>query len=88
MAVLLVGDVLAPGDDLTRVVCLLDRDVGHEPRRGGAMPVVLSRLEEDAVARADDLNRTALALAQADTLGDPDRLPVSGAYAMRCARPA
>src|SRR5207244_4126816 len=76
LAVLLVADLLAPGDDLARVVRLLQRDVGHEPPRGGAMPVFLARLEEDAVARADDLDRTALALAEADPFGDPDRLPV------------
>src|SRR5207253_8626359 len=39
-------------------------------------PVVLTRLEEDAVARADHLDRPALALAEADTLGDPDGLAV------------
>src|SRR2546430_13532197 len=97
MGVLLVAHVLAPGDDLTRVVCLLHRDVGHEPRRGGAMPVVLIRLEEDTVAGTDHLDRTAPALAEADTLGDPDRLPVrvrmpGGARAWhevhaRCAEP-
>jgi hypothetical protein len=37
--------------------------------------VVLIRLEEDAVAGADDLDRAALALAETDALGDPDRLP-------------
>src|SRR3954469_8758120 len=44
-------------------------------RTGCAVPVVLARLEEDAVAGADDLDRTVLALAEADALGDPDRLP-------------
>jgi len=38
--------------------------------------MVLARLEKDAVARPDDLDRTALALAQADTFGDRDRLTV------------
>src|SRR2546423_1290955 len=70
------SDVLAPGSDLTRVVRRLPRNVGHEPRRSGARPVVLTRLEGDAVSRADHLDPTALALAQADTFGDPDRLPV------------
>jgi hypothetical protein len=32
--------------------------------------VVLVRLEEDAVARADDLDRPAAPLAEADALGD------------------
>ena len=40
------------------------------------MPVVLAGFEEDAVAGADHLDRTALALAQADALGDVDRLTV------------
>src|SRR6266511_3810989 len=54
----------------------LDRDVGHEPRRRGAVPVVLARFEEDAVAGADHLDGAALALAEADALGHPDRLSV------------
>src|SRR4051794_30027417 len=64
-AVLLVGDVPAPRDGAARLVVLLHRDVDHEPVRGGAVPVVLLRLEEHAVARADDLDLAALALAQA-----------------------
>ena len=74
-AVLLVGDVFAPGDGAARVVGLLDRDVGHEAVGGGAVPVVLAGLEEHAVAGADLLYRAALALAEADALGDIDRLP-------------
>src|SRR3954471_1385203 len=38
------------------------------------MPMVLARLEEDTVAGADDFDRASLALAEADALGDPDRL--------------
>jgi hypothetical protein len=38
--------------------------------------VVLAGLEEHAVARPDLLDRPALALAQADALGDEDRLAV------------
>lgn len=38
------------------------------------MPVVLPRLEEDAVARADLLDGSSLALAQANALGHEDRL--------------
>jgi hypothetical protein len=37
--------------------------------------VVLAGLEEGAVAVADDLDRTAAALAQAHALGEVDRLP-------------
>ena len=40
----------------------------------GAVPVVLAGLEEDAVAGSDQLDAAALALAEPDTLGDPDRL--------------
>ena len=40
------------------------------------MPVILSRLEVDPVARPDELDRTALALTQAHALGDEDRLAV------------
>ena len=58
------------------LVVLLHGDVGHEPVRRGAVPVVLAGLEEDAVAGADDLDRAALALAEADALGDEDRLAV------------
>ena len=42
----------------------------------GAVPVVLAGLEEDAVPGADLLDRAALALAEADALGDEDRLAV------------
>jgi hypothetical protein len=37
---------------------------------GGAMPVVLAGLEEDAAPRPDHLDRPAAALAQAHALGD------------------
>jgi hypothetical protein len=38
--------------------------------------MVLAGLEEDSVAGADLLDRSALALAEADALGDEDRLAV------------
>ena len=38
------------------------------------MPVILARLEEHAVAGADDFDGSALALAEADALGDEDGL--------------
>jgi hypothetical protein len=50
--------------------------VDHEAVQGGAVPVVLARLEEDSVARADGLDRATFALAEADALGDEDRLAV------------
>src|SRR3954449_2106680 len=74
--VLLVGDVFSPGDRAAGLVVLLHGDVRHEAVRGGAVPVVLARLEEHAVAGADLLDRAALAPAEADALGDEERLPV------------
>src|SRR5881398_183060 len=47
-----------------------------EARRRRAVPVVLAGLEEDAVAGADLLDRSAFALAAADALGDEDGLAV------------
>jgi hypothetical protein len=48
----------------------------HEPRRGRAVPVLLPRFEEDAVAGPDDLDRTTAPLRQAHTLEHVDRLTV------------
>src|SRR5689334_23067901 len=72
--VFLVGDVLAPGRALALAVHLEQRQVGHEAVGGGAVPVLLARLEEYAVAGADDLDRPAATLAEADALGDVDGL--------------
>src|SRR5215216_4365917 len=74
-AVLLVADVLAPRDGAALLVDFLHRYVGHEAVRGGAVPVVLAGLEEHAVSWADDLDRSAAALTEADALGDVDGLP-------------
>src|SRR4051794_4786522 len=74
--VLLVGDVLAPGDRAAGLVVLLHGDVHHEAAGRGPVPVVLAGLEEHAVAGADLLDRAALALAEADALGDEDGLSV------------
>src|SRR4051812_10671299 len=68
--------MLAPRDRAARVVVLLHGEVDHEAVGGGAVPVVLAGLEEDAVAGADLFNRAAFALAAADALGDVDRLAV------------
>src|SRR5215204_3127498 len=73
--VLLVAYVLAPGDGAAPLVDLLHGYVGHEAVRGGAVPVLLARLEEHAVARADHLDPSAAALAEANALGDVDGLP-------------
>ena len=48
--------------------------MGHEAVGRGAVPVVLAGLEEDAVAGADLLDLTALALAEADALPRADQL--------------
>src|SRR5436309_2815521 len=50
--------------------------MGHEAVRSRAVPVLLARLEEDAIAGADHFDRPAAPLAEADALGDPDRLAV------------
>ena len=50
------------------------REVGHEPVRRGAVPVVLAGLEEHAVARPDDLDGAAAALAATDPVEHVDRL--------------
>jgi hypothetical protein len=73
--VLLVGDVLAPVDGAAGVVGFLHGDVGHEALGSGAVPVLLAGLEVDAIAGCDDLDGAAFALAEADALGDVDRLP-------------
>src|SRR5437588_10520284 len=74
--VLLVGHMLATRHWAAAVVVLLHRDVDHEAVGRRAVPVVLPGLEEDAVARADDLHLTALTLAKAEALGHEDRLAV------------
>src|ERR1044072_7604740 len=74
-SVFLVADVLAPLDRAAVLAGRVDRDVRHEAPGRSAVPVSLPGLEEDAVARADHLDRAALALAEADAFGDPDRLP-------------
>ena len=48
----------------------------HEPRRRGAVPVVLAGLQEDPVPGTDGLDRAAVALAEPDAFGDEDRLTV------------
>src|SRR3954468_20047284 len=73
-AVLLVGDVLAPGDGAADLVVLLHGDVGHEAAPRGAVPVVLAGLEVHAVTGADDLDGAAFALAEANAFGDEDGL--------------
>src|ERR1700749_4013379 len=73
--VLLRGEVPPPRGVHAGLVGLLVGDLGVEARGGGTVPVVLARLEVDAVPRPHLLDRPALALAEADPLGDEDRLP-------------
>jgi hypothetical protein len=75
-SVLLVGDVPAPRHRGAGLVELVHGDVGHEAVGSGAVPVVLAGLEEHAVAGAENLDRAALPLTPADSLGDEDRLAV------------
>jgi hypothetical protein len=74
--VLLVGDVLAPCDGAALVVDFLHGEVGHEAVGSGAVPVVFAGLEVHAVAGADDLDRPAAAVAEADAFGDVDGLAI------------
>ena len=76
LPVLVVGDMSAPGDGAAALVGECDCDMRHKSARGGAVPVILARLKEDAVAGADDLDRAAFTLAEADAIGNPDRLAV------------
>src|SRR4051794_10411900 len=75
LAVLLVGDLLAPGRAVALLVNLEQREVSHEAVGSGAVPVLLTRLEEDAVTGADELDRSAAPLREANTLGNVDGLP-------------
>jgi hypothetical protein len=68
--------VLTPGDRAPGLVVLLQRETDHEAVGRGAVPVVLTRLEEDPVSGTDDLYGAAFTPAQADALGDEDRLTV------------
>src|SRR5262249_34071572 len=82
-AVLLVGDVLAPGR-LRPVVrgTLGDGQVGHEVVPGGAVPVPLVRRGQDDLARADLGGLAATGLDEPPALehveGLPDRVRMPG----------
>src|SRR5689334_2929487 len=70
--VLLLGDVTAPRHRIAGFVGLVHRDMDHESIRRGAVPVVLAGLEEDAVSGMDELDRSAVTLAQPDAFEDED----------------
>jgi hypothetical protein len=76
LAVLFVAHVLAPAGAVAFVVDVEHREVGHEAVGSGAVPVLLTGLEEHAVTWSHDLDRLATALTQADSLGDADGLAV------------
>ncbi len=90
-AVLLVGDVLAPGHAIACVVHFEHRRVDYEVVGHGAVPVVIAQFEEHAVTGADDLDQPAAALTQPNPFGhiggegvSPDRIL---ALAMRSTPP-
>jgi hypothetical protein len=74
-AVLLVADVLAPGDGAAGVVNFLHSHVGHEAIRRRSVPVVLIGLEVDGFPWPNLLYPSAAALAKAESFGDMNRLP-------------
>jgi hypothetical protein len=51
--------MVTPGRRISLVVDLLYGEVGHEAVRRRSVPVAFARLEENAIAGADDLNRPA-----------------------------
>lgn len=55
-----LGDVVTARCGVALVVDLEHRDVCHKPRGNHAVPVFLTRLEEEAVAGTDDLDGVAL----------------------------
>src|SRR2546430_3142117 len=66
----------APRRAVALLVDIDYREMAHEARRRGAVPVVLARLEEHAVAWADHLDRRAAPLYEANAFRDVDRLSV------------
>src|SRR5690348_17114960 len=74
--ILFVGDVLAPRRALALVVDLEHGKVRHEAVRRGAVPVLLTRLEEHAIPWPDGFNWPATTLAEAGAFGDIDGLAV------------
>src|SRR3954451_2586486 len=73
-AVLLVGDVIEPGHDLSARIGLHYRDVRHVPVGGGAVPVLLAGFDVDDVAGADLLDATVSCRDETDAVGDVESL--------------
>src|SRR5579883_464919 len=87
LVVLVVADMHAPGCAVALFVHFEHGEVRHKTVARRAVPVFLSRLEEHAVARANDLDWPTASLAEANTLRDVDRLAVGVRVPCRsCAR--
>src|SRR4051812_26314167 len=69
-AVLLLGDVVEPGDDFTVLIGFLHGDVGHEPVWGGSVPVLLAGLDVHHVAGADLTDLAAAPCDESDAVCD------------------
>src|SRR6185437_5042574 len=76
VGVFVVRDVLTPGRVIARVVDVEQREMAHEAVWRRTVPVLLARLEEDAVACLEYLDRPAAPLRTADALEDVDRLAI------------
>ena len=63
-----------PGDDFAALVGFLHGQVGHEPVRGGAVPVLLAGFDVNDVARADLSDTAGAGGDESDAVGDVQRL--------------
>ena len=68
--------MFSPRHGAALIIDLLHRKVGHEAVGCCPVPVILVRLEEHAVTRADDLDLSSAPLAEADALRYVDGLAV------------
>jgi|SRR3954468_15956032 hypothetical protein len=73
-AVLLVGEVIEPGHDLSVRIGLHDRDVRHVAVGVCAVPVLLAGLDIDDVPGADLLDAAISCRDEADAVGDLEGL--------------
>src|SRR5947209_7711050 len=73
-AVLVVGDVVEPGDDLSLRVGLVECEVRHEAFGGGAVPVLFVWRDEHDISGPDLLHLAAAGGDVADAVGDVQRL--------------
>jgi hypothetical protein len=75
LAIFLVGDMRAPHGRFAGFVEDLNGDVRHEAIRSRSVPVLLARLEKDAVAGMNRFDWAAPSPAASDALGHENRLP-------------